>query len=92
MSGKLTPSQKEMKSIPSGFDLIAEGASGTGPYYTIKVWGAAFPDDATSFKLNGVGINLSSLNADWVDGDTLLGNFTLVSNPTSSGMKLLAYK
>ena len=86
----LTPTQKEMKSIPSGFDIIAEGATGTGPYYAIKVWGAAFPNNTTGFTVAGEGKNLSTLNTDWVDGDVLLGSFTKVTNPTSSGMKLLA--
>ena len=89
---KLTPTQRNLQSIPSGFDIIAEGATGTGPYYAIKVWKAAFPDNTTGFTVAGEGKNLSSLNTDWVDGDMLLGSFTKVTNPTSSGMKLLAYK
>lgn len=88
---KRSIAKKQMQSMPDNGLPCGAGTSLTGSYGGISIFGAAFPNDTTSFKINDVGVNLSVLNGKVPDGWTYISHFTKISIPAGSGMVLIVY-
>lgn len=72
--------------LPYGADTRLEGTFGA-----ITIFHADFPDDDTSFAINGEGVNLSMLNGIVPDGFTYISHFTKITIPADSEMVLIVY-
>lgn len=83
--------KKMMQSCPDNGLTYAAGTDLEGTYAGISIFSADFPDDETSFKINGEGVNLSALNGKVPDGFTYLSHFTKVTIPEGSDMVLIVY-
>lgn len=83
--------KKKMQSMPDNGLPYGAGTSLTGSYSAITIFGAAFPNDTTSFAINGTGVNLSSLNGKVPDGWTYIAHFTKITIAAGSTMVLIAY-
>jgi len=83
--------KKKMQSIPDNGVPYGANTELEGSFGGISVFKADFPDDTTSFEINGVGVNLSVLNGMIPDGWTYVGHFTKVTIPADSEMVLIVY-
>lgn len=83
--------KKIMQSIPDNGLPYGADTSLNGTYGAITIFGAAFPDDDTSFEINGEGVNLSMLNGVVPDGFTYVSHFTKITIPEGSDMVLIVY-
>lgn len=87
--------KKIMQSIPDHGYPYAAGTEGTeleGTFGGISIFRADFPDDDTSFEIDGEGVNLSVLNGVVPDGFTYLSHFTKITIPAGSDMVLIVYE
>ncbi len=86
-----TMAKKEMQSMPDYFQILTAGNTFQGTASGIAIFKADFPDNTTSVKLGGVGVNLSNLNAVVGDGYELKGHFTYIQMPLVTDMVLIVY-
>lgn len=87
-----TQAKKEMQSMPDFPSVLAAGGTFAGSAGGIAVFDAGFPDDETSVKINGVGVNLSALNGKVPNGYEIKGHFTEITMPETTGMVLIVYR
>lgn len=87
-----TLTQRYLGSMPDNFDIIEAGTTLEGSWSGIRIWGAAFGNNTTDIEINGVGKNLSALNAGLADGDMIMGSFTKIVIALGSAMVILAYR
>lgn len=83
--------KKQMQAMPDNGLPYGAGTELEGSYGAISIFGASFPDDETSFEINGEGVNLSSLNAVVPDGWTYISHFTKITIPAGNTMVLIVY-
>ncbi len=83
--------KKMIQSYPDNGLVYGSDTELEGTFGGISIFSADFPDDDTSFEINGDGVNLSALNGKVPDGFTYLSHFTKVTIPASSGMVLIVY-
>lgn len=88
---KRSIAKKEIQAVPDNSVVLSAGESVTGTFGGISIFEADFPNEVTSIKINGVGVNLSALNGKVPDGWTYVSHFTKVSVPEGSGMVLVVY-
>ena len=86
-----TQAKKELQSIPDNGIPYAAGTALEGTFGAISIFGASFPNDETSFQINGEGVNLSVLNGKVPDGFTYISHFTKITIPAGSSMVLIVY-
>lgn len=86
-----TMAKKEMQSMPDYFQVLTAGKTFQGTASGVAVFKADFPDNTTSIKLGGVGVNLSPLNGVVCDGYELKGHFTHIQMPLVTDMVLVVY-
>jgi|BioPla2DNA2_1021312.scaffolds.fasta_scaffold08865_10 hypothetical protein len=86
-----TMAKKEMQSMPDYFRVLTAGNTFQGTASGVAVFKADFPDNTTSIKLGGVGVNLSDLNDVVCDGYELKGHFTYIQMPLVTDMVLIVY-
>ena len=77
------------RSIPTDFDIISDTSTHTGDWYGLAVFGAAFPNDATSVEIDGTGRNLSACNSKLPYGYEIKARFTRL---TLTGGLAIVYK
>jgi len=83
--------KKTMQSIPDRGFPHGAGTELDGTFGGISIFGADFPDDDTSFEIDGEGVNLSLLNGVVPDGWTYVSHFTKITIPAGSDMVLVVY-
>ena len=83
--------KKQIQSIPDNGLPYGAGTAITGTFGGISIFEASFPDDVTSFEINGDGVNLSMLNGLVPNGFTYLAHFTKITIPAGSSMVLIVY-
>lgn len=83
--------KKTMQSIPDHGYPYGAGTSLEGTFGGISIFRADFPDDNTSFEIDGEGVNLSPLNGIVPEGWTYLSHFTKIRIPADSEMVLVVY-
>ncbi|MCB5262572.1 MAG: hypothetical protein LHW64_06830 [Candidatus Cloacimonetes bacterium] len=88
---KRSVAKKTIQSMPDNGQVCGAGTALVGTFGGISIFGAAFPDDATSYEINGVGVNLSQLNGVCPDGWTYISHFTKITIAAGSTMVLVVY-
>ncbi len=83
--------KKMLQSIPDNGLPYGAGTTLTGTFGGISIFEADFPDDVTSFEINGEGVNLSILNGMLPNGFTYISHFTKITIPAGSSMVLIVY-
>ena len=83
--------KKMLQSIPDNGLPYGASTELSGSFGDISIFGASFPDDETSFEINGEGVNLSMLNSVVPDGFTYISHFTKITIPAGSTMVLIVY-
>jgi len=83
--------KKIMQSMPDHGLPYGAASELEGTFGGISIFRADFPDDDTSFEIDGDGVNLSVLNGVVPDGFTYVSHFTKITIPAGSDMVLIVY-